>query len=158
MANIERTYTIPLRKEWLKSVRYKRAKKAVRAVREFLARHMKSDDENIRLGKYINLELWKHGIQNPPSRIKINVTKDDKGIVKAELFGAPVDKKKEEPKKGAKKAEEKKPEAPEKKAEVPAKAAEEKKAEPKPVAPKAPAPAPVKQAPAPKQQAGQIIR
>ncbi len=155
MATVERTYTIPLRKEWLKSVKYKRAKKAVRAVREFLARHMKTDDENIRLGKYINLELWKHGIRRPPSRIKINVTKDDKGIVRAELAGAPVEKKKEKkPKKGEKKAEEKKPEAA-------APKVEEKKAAPveaKPAVPKAPAPAPAKQAPAPKQQAGQIIR
>jgi ribosomal protein L31E len=184
MANIERTYTIPLRREWLKSVKYKRAKKAVRAIREFLMRHMKVEEmDNIKLGKYLNLILWSHGIKNPPSRVKVNVIKDDKGIVRAEIVGAPVEKKKEEkPKKGAKPGE-KKPEAParagasadqptksalpEKKAE-PAKPAEAKPAEAKPVAPKpavpkapsAPQPVPVKPAPmpAPKQQTGQMVR
>lgn len=160
MANIERTYTIPLRKEWLKSVKYKRAKKAVRAIKEFLMRHMKAEAENIKIEKYLNLIVWSHGIRNPPSRVKVNVTKDDKGIVRAEMVGAPVDKKKaEKPKKPS-----------EKKSEVPAKAGEEKKAEhsvaekpapSKPAVPKAPSaprPAPIKQPSAPKQPAGQIIR
>jgi len=91
MATLERIYTIPLRKEWLKVQRYKRAKKAVKGVLLFLERHMKSED--VRLGRFLNLELWKHGIRNPPSRVKVTVSKDDKGIVRAELFGAPVEKK-----------------------------------------------------------------
>ncbi len=149
MAIVERTYTIPLRREWLKSVRYKRAKKAVRAIREFLARHMKVREiENIKLGKYLNMELWKHGIRNPPPRIKVNVTKDDKGVVMAELFGAPREVKKEEPQKGEKKAEEKKAEP----ATKPAKAKSEKV---KPAAPKQTVP---KESAPVKEQTGQIIR
>ena len=62
----ERTYTIPLRKEWLKSPKYRRAKKAISAVKQFLIKHMKSED--VRLGKYINEEIWKHGIKNPPGK------------------------------------------------------------------------------------------
>ena len=107
MAVIERTYTIPLRKEWLKVPKYKRAKKAVKAVKQFLKKHLKVhreirlDHTDIKLGRYLNLELWHHGIRNPPSRIKITVQKDDKGIVRAELFGKPiVVEKKEEAKKG----------------------------------------------------------
>lgn len=80
-----RTYTIPLRKEWLKTPKYRRAKKAIRAIKEFLIKHMKS--ENIKIGKFINLRIWKDGIKNPPGKIKINVSKDDEGLVKAELFG-----------------------------------------------------------------------
>jgi len=89
MAAVERTYIIPLRKEWLKSPRYRRAKKAVTAVKDFLIKHMKSDD--IRLGKHLNEELWKHGIKNPPCKIKVNVLKDDKNVVRAELFGKKID-------------------------------------------------------------------
>jgi ribosomal protein L31E len=174
----ERTYIIPLRKEWLKTVKYRRAKKAVRAIREFLMRHMKAAVmEDVRIGKYLNLELWKHSIKHPPSRVKVNVTKDDKGIVRAELFGAPKEEKKvEAPKKTVEKkdaaaegkpaerkdsapAEKKAPTpVPEKKAE-PAKEAP-KPAEKKPAAPKpaAPAPAPKPAAPAPHKQIGQIIR
>lgn len=95
---VERTYTIPLRREWLKSPRYRRAKKAVTAVKQFLTKHMKSED--IRLGKHLNEELWKHGIKNPPCKIKINVIKDDKDVVRAELFGKKIELEKKEEKKG----------------------------------------------------------
>jgi ribosomal protein L31E len=153
MAALERTYTIPLRREWLKTVKYKRAKKAVRAIREFLMRHMKAAEENIRLGKHLNLELWKHSIKNPPARVKVNVTKDDKGVVVAELFGAP---KAEAPKKKAKLTDAR---SAVKEAQQTKEAPAEKKAARKPAAPKAPAPAaPAPQAPAPKQGIGQIIR
>jgi len=103
---LERTYNIPLRIEWLKVAKYRRAKKAVKAVREFLFKHMKA--EEVKLGKYLNLELWKHGIKNPPHHIKVNATKDDKGLVKAEIVGAPVEK---EPEKKEKKPKEEKEEA-----------------------------------------------
>jgi large subunit ribosomal protein L31e len=85
---IERTYTIPLRSEFLKTPRWKRTKKAVKAAKEFLSKHMKSND--VRLGESINKELWKHGIKNPPGKVKVTVTKDSEGVVKAELFGAKV--------------------------------------------------------------------
>ena len=54
--------------------------------------------ENIKLGKYLNQELWKNGPKNPPSKVKINVTKEE-NLVKAELIGAPEEEIKEEPKK-----------------------------------------------------------
>jgi len=100
MATVERTYTIPLRKEWLKSPKYRRAKKAVTAVKQFLIKHMKSED--IKLGKYLNENIWKHGIKNPPGKIKVNVQKDDKGVVRAEIFGKKIEtgEKKTEEKKG----------------------------------------------------------
>jgi len=99
MAKIERTYTIPLRKEWLKSPKYRRAKKAVTAVKDFLIKHMKSED--IKLGKYLNENIWKHGMKNPPCRIKVNVLKDDQNVVRAEIFGKEIatEKKKEADKK-----------------------------------------------------------
>lgn len=161
MATTERTYTIPLRKEWLKAVKYKRAKKAVRAIREFLMRHMKVDKmENIKIGKYLNLILWSHGIKNPPSRVKVNVTKDEKGIVKVEMVGAPKEEKKEEPKKTEKKEEAKPKEKKESLAEKKTAPVETKTSAAKPVAPN---PSTQKNVPAPKQsaqkqQAGQIIR
>ncbi len=82
---LERTYNVPLRKEYMKAPRWNRTKKAVTALRQFLAKHMKS--ENVLLSRELNEELWKHGIQNPPHHIKVKVTKDDKGVVKAELVG-----------------------------------------------------------------------
>jgi large subunit ribosomal protein L31e len=94
---IERTYTIPLRREFLKTPRWKRTKKAVSAAKQFLSKHMKSD--NVKLGESINKELWKHGIKNPPGKVKVTVSKDDKGIVKAEMFGVKIEPPKQETKK-----------------------------------------------------------
>jgi large subunit ribosomal protein L31e len=82
---IERTYNVPLRKEFLKSPHWKRTQKAVYALRQFLTHHLKSD--NIKISDALNKEMWKHGIRNPPHHIKVNVTKNDKGEVFAELFG-----------------------------------------------------------------------
>ena len=85
---IERTYNIPLRREWLKVPKYKRAKKAVIAVKQFLAKHMHQEDlSKIKLGKHINLYTWENGIKNPPHHIKVNVKKTDDEVVYAELFG-----------------------------------------------------------------------
>ncbi|MEK6905511.1 MAG: 50S ribosomal protein L31e [Nanoarchaeota archaeon] len=81
---LERTYNVPLRKEYMKAPRWNRTKKAVIALRQFLAKHMKS--ENVLLSKELNEEMWKHGIQNPPHHVKVNAVKDDKGVVKADLF------------------------------------------------------------------------
>lgn len=99
---IERTYNVPLRKEWLKAPKYRRAKKAGKALKEFIAKHMKVDFDNVKIGNYANLKIWERGIRNPPHHIKMNVSKDDEGIVRAEILGAPVEKTKE-PKKAVKK-------------------------------------------------------
>ena len=103
---LERTYTIPLRREYLKAPKYRRTEKASRALRDFLVKHMKS--ENIKIGKYLNEFLWMHGMKNPPHHVKVNVAKIE-GAVYAELFGKPLKIGKEEKKK-EEKAEEKKAE------------------------------------------------
>ena len=82
---IERVYNVPLRKEYMKVPRYKRAKKATSALRQFLQRHMRS--EQVKLGRDLNEEVWRRGIKKPPHHIKVTVTKDKEGLVKADLFG-----------------------------------------------------------------------
>ncbi len=90
MVDEERIYTIPLRKEFLKVPKWKRTKKSVIAVRQFLVKHMKSD--NVKIGKYLNQELWNRGMKNPPCRVKVKVTKDKDNVVRAELVNVPVEK------------------------------------------------------------------
>lgn len=84
MAEIKRTYIIPLRKDWLNVPSYNRAKRAAKAVKVFLKRHMKGD---VKLGRRLNMLLWQHGAKRPPHHIKVDVIKDDKNIVTAELSG-----------------------------------------------------------------------
>ena len=112
---IERTYNVPLRKEFQKVPRWKKSKKAVTALRQFLSKHMKSD--NVKLSKEINEKVWEHGIKNPPHHVKVSVTKDSEGVVRAELFGMKKEKKKVEKKPEVKK-EEKVEKVEEKKEEV----------------------------------------
>jgi len=101
-AGEEREYNVPLRQEWLKVASYKRAKKAVTALRQFLVKHMKADDVgNIHIGAFLNKEIWKHGIKNPPHHVKIKTRKFGDGTVVAELSGKAlpdIEKKKEEEK------------------------------------------------------------
>jgi large subunit ribosomal protein L31e len=82
---LERVYNVPLRKGWLKAARYKRSKKAITTLREFLVKHMKS--ENIKIGKRLNELVWKHGIKNPPHHVTVVAKKYDDEIVKVELEG-----------------------------------------------------------------------
>ena len=122
---LERTYNVPLRKEFLKVPKYKRAKKAVTALKQFLVKHMKSD--NVKIGKYLNDEIWKHGIKNPPHHVKLNAVKDKEGLITAELVGAPVEEKEEEETK-----KEEKPKVEEKEVEQVSTKSEETKVEEKP--------------------------
>ncbi len=91
-----REYIIPLRVEWRKVPRYKRANKAIKAIKEFLVRHMKIYDRDlnkIKLDKYLNEFVWFRGIRKPPVKIKIKAlkdkTKDGKEIIYAELAELP---------------------------------------------------------------------
>lgn len=103
---LERVYVIPLRRETLKVPNFRKANKAAKTVRLFIAKHMKS--ENVSIGKYLNLQIWKHGAKNPPGKVKVNAIKDDKGKVVVELVDAPKEELKiEEKKKPAEKKESK---------------------------------------------------
>src|SRR3990167_2289697 len=110
---LERVYNVPLRKEYMKAHNWKRTPKAVKALREFISKHMKS--ENVVIEKYANQLLWKNGIKNPPHHIKVNAVKDDKGKVMVELVDLPGKAKREDAKlkelekKAKEKKEEKKP-------------------------------------------------
>ena len=124
---LERNYVIPLRRETLKVPNFKKANKAVRAIKQFISKHMKS--ETVAVGKYLNLYVWKHGAKNPPHKVQVTASKDDKGKVFVELFGAPKEEPKAEEKKPAKKEEKAKEEKPEEKLEAEAKEIKEEKAE-----------------------------
>ena len=108
MPDLERTYIIPLRKEYLKVPRYKRTQKAVKTVRAFLQKHMK--EENVLLGIHLNQKLHEHGRKNPPSKIEVKAIKfaeKDKVVVKAELPNIKIERPKEEKKSVGEKLKEK---------------------------------------------------
>ncbi|MBE6525426.1 MAG: 50S ribosomal protein L31e [Candidatus Methanomethylophilaceae archaeon] len=81
---IERIITIPLRATKM-APRSRRAKRAVKEVREFIMRHMKADEDKVWLDTALNEKLWARGIQNPPSRITVKAVKFDDGLVEVTL-------------------------------------------------------------------------
>ena len=80
---VEREYIINLRREIMKVPRYKRTPKALKAIKEFIAKHMRvaeRDIKKVKIDKWLNQELWFRGIKNPPTKIKIKAKKQGDNI------------------------------------------------------------------------------
>ncbi len=89
---IEREYVIPLREKYRHVARYKKTPKAIKSIKEFIARHMKVYDKDlnkIKVDMHVNEYLWARGIKNPPHSVKVKAMKDSEGIVKVELVDYP---------------------------------------------------------------------
>lgn len=84
MADIlkEQIYVIPLR-DVKKAPRWKRSPRAIKEIRQFLTKHMKSED--VKLDRSINEKIWEHGCEKPPRKIRIRAMKFEDGQVQAEL-------------------------------------------------------------------------
>ncbi len=90
---LEREYIIPLRREWLKVPEYKRANKAIKAIKEFLVKHMKVYDRDLRkikIEQVLNNEIRFRGMRKPQSKIKILAKKYDNDYVTVELINVPA--------------------------------------------------------------------
>jgi len=74
----ERIYVVPLAKA-RRGPRTKWAKKAIRYLRAFIYRHFKP--ESLVISQEVNEAIWARGIQKPPRKIKIRVTKNIDGLV-----------------------------------------------------------------------------
>ena len=71
----------------MRSVR--RAKYAVREIRKFAMRHMKSTE--VRIGTGLNEILLRDAMRSPPRKVKVTMIKDESGMVRVNLFGARPD-------------------------------------------------------------------
>ncbi len=87
MEDNERIMNIPLRDT--KTVpRSKRAKRAIKEIREHVARHMKvEDDELIWIDTALNERIWSRGIQKPPSKVTVKAIRFEDGLVEVSLAG-----------------------------------------------------------------------
>jgi large subunit ribosomal protein L31e len=75
----ENVYTIPLRHVWVVTPRGRRAPRAVRDVRDYVARHMKADE--VAVSNEINSAIWARSINKPPRKITVRAVKDKEGKV-----------------------------------------------------------------------------
>jgi len=78
----EHIYIIPLR-DSRRAPRWKRSNTAIKDIRKYLAKHMKSED--VKIDKSINEKVWDRGSTKPPSKIRIRAMKMEDGQVQAEL-------------------------------------------------------------------------
>ncbi len=86
MADTERVYTIPL--GIVKSVPiYRRSNRAITEVRTYLARHMKTPIENVKIDQSLNEVIWARGDMKPPLRVRVRAVKFEDGGVEAEFAG-----------------------------------------------------------------------
>jgi len=74
----ERMYVVPFRRVWT-TPRGKRTPRAVRVLREYVARHMKV--EEVVISNEVNEQIWSRGISKPPRNLRIRAVKDKEGKV-----------------------------------------------------------------------------
>ena len=82
---LERKYTVSFSKLYAMGRHRERARKAVKMLRKFAARHMKSKEENVVIGNDVNEFIWRNGIQKPPKKVTVKMIKDDDGTVLVSL-------------------------------------------------------------------------
>jgi ribosomal protein L31E len=88
----EREYIVPLRSEWLKVAKHKRANKAIKALKEFMVRNMKIYDRDLRrikIDQVLNNEMRFRGMKKPLSKVKVKAQKFDNETVRVFLVDVP---------------------------------------------------------------------
>jgi large subunit ribosomal protein L31e len=79
----ERIYTIPFYPKLNSIPRKQRTPRALRLLSEFVIRHMKAN--KVWVSPEVNERMWERGIEKPPRRIDVRLSKDAEGIVEVYL-------------------------------------------------------------------------
>ena len=82
----ERVVTVPLRDVGAEA-KHERADRAMRIIREHLAKHFSVDEDAVRLDPSINEAIWSRGRKKPPSKIRVRAARfEEEGdrVVEAE--------------------------------------------------------------------------
>ncbi len=69
MVELKREYVVPLRRKTNLAPKWRRSKKAVSVLNDFIKKHMKTD--NIVICSELNEKIWKNGIKNPPGKVSV---------------------------------------------------------------------------------------
>jgi len=70
----EKYLTLNLRKLLVKKQNWRRSESAVFILKRFLKRHLKTD--KIKISTALNNLIWKRGIKNPKTKIKVKAVKE----------------------------------------------------------------------------------
>ena len=81
----ESELTVPLRKAW-SITRYKRAPRAMQIIKNQVIQHLKvTEDEVVWIDPAVNEFIWSRGIENPPRKIKLQITRHDEPDIPIEV-------------------------------------------------------------------------
>ena len=80
----ERVMTVPLRSIFDKPT-VQRTPAAVKAVKNFVAKHTHTTPEDIWIDRELNMKIWARSIRKPPKSIKVRVIKWDDQTVEVDL-------------------------------------------------------------------------
>lgn len=78
----ERIYTVPLGRAYA-SPKYRRAERAISILRRFIERHMKPS--SIEIDPKVNEAIWSRGMERPPRRLRLRLSRDEEGTVRVAL-------------------------------------------------------------------------
>ena len=90
MAELKREYVVPLRRKCLTAPKWRRSKKAIAVLKDFMRKHMKC--ENVIVCAELNEYIWRRGAKNPPGKVEVvalktQVNQDQKVLVNLKGFG-----------------------------------------------------------------------
>lgn len=69
MTELKREYVVPLRRKTKLAPKWRRSKKAVSVLKDFIEKHMKTD--NVIICRELNEKIWENGIKNPPGKVSV---------------------------------------------------------------------------------------
>ncbi|AEA11727.1 MAG: 50S ribosomal protein L31e [Thermoproteus sp.] len=75
-----REYRISLRRAYW-AARTRRAKRAVAIIREFAARHMKTEVGKVKIDPSLNVAIWSRSRERPPRYVDVVIEKREDGTV-----------------------------------------------------------------------------
>ena len=74
-----------LRNAW-NITRYKRAPRAIQIIKNEVVKHLKvREDEEVWIDPSVNEAIWSRGIENPPRKIRLQVTRHDEPDIPIEV-------------------------------------------------------------------------
>jgi len=76
---------VPLRNAW-NITRYKRAPRAMQIIKNQVIQHLKvTEEEVVWIDPAVNEYIWSRGIENPPRKIKLQITRHDEPDIPIEV-------------------------------------------------------------------------
>lgn len=80
----EKVYIIPLIKTKMVPTPG-RSDRAIKEIRAYIARHMKTDEKQVWIDPKVNESIWAHGKTAPPSKVRVKAVRFEDGLVEVSL-------------------------------------------------------------------------